>query len=92
MRTRRMFVPVTYYHASPHAVVVGLRRCPPYRAGDEAAVLRAIAEEGDGWQALSLCHQKPVRWGRGCVLRPVLEIAGSVARDLPRDVWHPVGS
>ena len=92
MRTRRLLVPIDYNYYSPDRVVVGLRRCPPHNAGEEASVLRTIAAAEDGWQTLAVCDQRPIRWGRGCILRPVVEIAGSVAADLPRDCWHPVGA
>lgn len=92
MRTRRLHVPVTYYHASWHRVIVGVRRCPPHNIGGEASVLAELHDASPGWQTLAVCEQQPVLWGKGCALRLVAETPGSVAEDIPYDLWHPVGS
>lgn len=90
--TRRLYVPIEYHHYSPHPVILGLRRCPPCREGAEVEMLRDMFGTDSGWQTLSVCEQRPVRWGFGCTLRPIVEVEGRVASYLPRDSWHPVGS
>jgi hypothetical protein len=90
--SRRLYVPIDYHHYSPHPVIVGVRRCPPFVLRGESDVLHALADAEPGWQTLALCDQRPIRWGLGNTLRVVACLAGNVAEGLPRDAWHPVGS
>lgn len=52
-------------------------------------MLAEMHAEQPGWQTLAVCEQQPVRWGRGCSLRVVVETPGSIADDIPRDLWNP---
>ena len=90
MRKADAYVRIPYYYYSPHAVVLGLRRAPTIRSGDEAELLASMVERNDGWQTLSYCRLEAVSgWirGRGCAITPILTVPGSLDHELPDDVW-----